>query len=464
MTHLSFLGAAGTVTGSRFLLDAGKSRVLVDCGLFQGLKVLRLRNWSPFPVPPESIDAVVLTHAHLDHSGWLPVLVREGFRGPIHCTTPTAALVPILLADSGRIQEEDALYANRKGISRHRPALPLHTVEDAARVTGQLVPHPLHETFQAGEVRVRFRAAGHILGAAGAELVADDATLFVSGDIGRPADPVIPAPEPPPAVNVLVMESTYGDRRHANHDATAKLGEVVRRTAARGGVLMVPAFAVGRAQALLVMLHRLMEEQHVPRVPMFLNSPMAIDVLELYHRYGSYHRLSEEECRAAFRDVQLVQTVEDSKQLNRRRGPMVIVAGAGMITGGRILHHLRAFGAERRNTVLLAGHQAAGTRGADLLSGARSLKIHGQHVPIHAQVVALDGLSAHADQAELLGWLGSAERRPSRVHLVHGEPAPADTLRRLIQDGLGVDTAVAEHLQVVAANAEPSTVVGLLPT
>lgn len=449
MMQLSFFGAAGTVTGSRFLLDTGRARLLVDCGLFQGLKVLRLRNRAPFPVEPGSIDAVVLTHAHLDHSGWLPVLVREGFRGPIHCTQPTAELAPILLADSGRIQEEDARYANRKGFSRHHPALPLYTEEDAARVTGQLVPHALHEEFAAAGLTVRLQGSGHILGAAGAQITGEAGGVFFSGDIGRPADPVIPAPEPPPSAAVVVMESTYGDRLHAKHDVAARLAETVRRTAARGGVVMIPAFAVGRAQSLLVLLHSLMESGQVPRLPLFLNSPMAIDVLDLYYRYGSYHRLHAEQCAAAFADVQLVQGVEQSKALNQRRGPMIIVAGAGMMTGGRILHHVRAFGSDPRNTILLTGHQAAGTRGADLLAGVRSLKIHGTQVPVHAEVVPLDGLSAHADQAELLGWLARAPARPLRVHLVHGEPTAADALRRLIQDTLGVEAEVAEHLQVV---------------
>jgi metallo-beta-lactamase family protein len=453
MTRLSFYGAAGTVTGSRFLLDGGGTRVLVDCGLFQGLKALRLRNWAPFPVEPASIDAVVLTHAHLDHSGWLPVLVRAGFRGPVYCTPPTADLTPILLADSGRIQEEDARYANRKGFSRHKPALPLYTEEDAARVTQRLTAQPFEHDFAIGGMTFRFAGSGHILGAAGVRARCDGATVAFSGDVGRPGDPLMHAPEPPPAADVVVMESTYGDRLHGDHDVAGALAAAVQRTVQRGGVVLVPAFAVGRAQNILYLLHELFEAGRLPRVPVFLNSPMAIDVVELYVRWVPYHRLSAAACAAALRDVTLVRSVDESKELNRRRGPMIIVAGAGMITGGRILHHLRAFGDDPRTTILIAGHQAAGTRGADLLAGAPSVKIHGAHVPIRAEVVRLEGLSAHADQAELLAWLGSAPGRPAEVHLVHGEPAAADTLRRRVEETLGVPASAAEHAETVTLRA-----------
>lgn len=453
MTRLSFHGAAGTVTGSRFLLDGGGARVLVDCGLFQGLKALRLRNWTPFPVEPASIDAVVLTHAHLDHSGWLPVLLRAGFRGPVYCTPPTADLTPILLADSGRIQEEDARYANRKGFSRHKPALPLYTEEDAVRVTPRLTAQPFAHDFAIGGMIFRFIGSGHILGAAGVSVRCDGVTLAFSGDLGRPGDPLIPAPEPPPASDVVVMESTYGDRLHGDHDVAAALAAAVQRTVRRGGVVLVPAFAVGRAQTILYLLHGLFEAGRIPRVPVFLNSPMAIDVVGLYARWVPYHRLSAAACAAAFHDVTLVRSVDESKELNRRRGPMIIVAGAGMVTGGRILHHLRAFGGDPRTTILLAGHQAAGTRGADLLAGADSLKIHGSHVSIRAEVARLEGLSAHADQAELLAWLGSAPRRPAEVHLVHGEPTAADTLRRRIEETLRLSASAAEHAESVELRA-----------
>jgi metallo-beta-lactamase family protein len=453
VTRLTFLGAAGTVTGSRFLLETDSRRVLVDCGLFQGLKVLRLRNWAPFPVDPASIDAVILTHAHLDHSGYLPALVRDGFSGPIHCTAATADLTPILLADSGRLQEEDAEYANRKGFSRHRPALPLYTEEDAVRASERLAGHGWDEAIDAGGARFRFRYAGHILGAASVESGADDLRILFSGDLGRPHDPLMRAAAAPPAADHVVMESTYGDHAHAEADPLGSLAEVARRTIARGGVLLIPAFAVGRSQTLILLLNQLFEAGAIPRVPLFLNSPMAIDVTTLYHRHAADHRLTSEQSVAALRSVEPVETADESKVLNRRRGPMIIIAGAGMITGGRILHHLRAFGDDPRTTILLAGHQAAGTRGAQLLAGARSLRIHGRDVPIRAEVARLEGLSGHADQPELLQWLASAPAPPRSVYLVHGEPEPLDALRQRIEHSLRIPAHVAEHEQSISLEA-----------
>jgi len=507
--RIGFLGAAGTVTGSRFLVDRGSTRVLVDCGLFQGLKVLRLRNWQPFPVDPASIDAVVLTHAHLDHSGWLPVLVRAGFRGPLYCTPPTRELAAILLADAGRLQEEDARYANRKGFSKHRPALPLYTEAEAAAVEPLMRPVGFGERVDVGGLSFEYSVAGHILGAAsvnvrgaaagagnekgagagagagnetgagagagnetgagagagagnetGAGAGAGNETgagagrgLVFSGDLGRPDDLLIPAPAAPAAAHDIVMEGTYGDREHIERQPMQVLADVVRRTAARGGVLLVPAFAVGRAQLVLYMLHQLAESGEIPKLPVFLNSPMAVDVTALYDRYHAYHRLSREACAAAFRDVELVRSVDASKALNQRRGPFIAVAGAGMLTGGRILHHLRAFGADPRTTLLLAGYQAVGTRGAALLGGARKLKVHGGYIPIRAEVARLEGLSAHADRSELLDWL--SVRKPGRVHLVHGEPEPLDALRLAIEERLGVEAHVPEHLETTPLPVRP---------
>ena len=450
MLSVTFLGAAGTVTGSRFLVESDGARVLVDCGLFQGLKVLRLRNREPLPFEPASIDAVLLTHAHLDHSGFLPVLVRDGFEGPIHCTAPTRDLVPILLADSGRIQEEDARYANRKGYSRHRPALPLYTERDAAAVEPALRTRAPGEPFTVGDLRVEFGVAGHILGAATIRISAGDRSVTFSGDLGRNETLLMPPPEPARASNLIVMESTYGDRRHPEADPLLLLADVARRTLARGGVLMIPSFAVGRAQEVLLALHRLMRDGAVRRVPVFLNSPMAIDVTELFHVHGGYHRVLLDEYAAAFAGIELVRSVEESKALNRRRGPIVIVAGAGMLTGGRILHHLRAFGGDRRNTIVLVGHQAAGTRGAALVAGAGQLKVHGSYVRIRAEVARIDGFSAHADQRELLDWLSASSPPPGRVFLVHGEPSAADCLRLGIRDELGIAAYVARDGERVA--------------
>ena len=442
--RITFLGAAGTVTGSKFLVSTGTRNILVDCGLFQGLKTLRLRNWRPFPIEPSTIDAVVLTHAHLDHTGYLPVLVRHGFNGPIYCTPATQDLCNILLPDSGRIQEEDAVYANRKAFSRHDPALPLYTEADAHAVAPRLLPAGFNQTFEIGDLAVRYSRAGHILGAASVRIECDDGAVLFSGDIGRQRDLMLAPPEPPQPCDWLVMESTYGDRTHSTADPMSALADVVRRTFARDGVLLVPAFAVGRAQTVLYALHKLFDAGALPRAPVFLNSPMASDVTELYHKYSDDHIVPPLECAATFEAVNIVQSVKESKALNERRGPMIIVAGAGMLTGGRILHHLRAFGNDHRNTILLAGYQAPGTRGDALLRGERALRMHGGLVPIRAEVVQLDGFSGHADQVELMAWLRAFPERPREVFLAHGEPVSLDTLRQRIQSELSLRATVAE--------------------
>jgi metallo-beta-lactamase family protein len=441
--RLSFLGAAGTVTGSRHLLVAGTKKVLVDCGLFQGLKALRLRNREPLPFDPQSLDAVVLTHAHLDHSGFLPVLVKQGFAGPIHCTQPTVDLAEILLADSGHLQEEDARYARKKGYSRHARPEALYTEEDARAVSPQLVSHRMDEDIDLGGVTLRYTTAGHILGAASVLLSAEGGSVLFSGDLGRPDDLLIPAPSTPPRADWVVMESTYGGREHPLIQPVDALALVLRRTMRRGGVLMIPAFAVGRAQLVLYTLSRIFAAGAAPRVPVFLNSPMAIDVTELYLRYDRYHRLTAQQCQEAFSVAEYTRTVEQSKELNTRVGPMVLIAGAGMLSGGRILHHLRAFAPDRRNTLLLTGHQAAGTRGADLLQGASHVKIHGRKVPVQAEMATLDGMSAHADHSELLDWIGALPAKPRRAFLVHGEPEPAEALRKAIESRESIRTDVA---------------------
>ena len=446
---ITFLGAARTVTGSKFLIQEDGKRVLVDCGLFQGLKKLRKRNWQPLPVAPSSIDAIVLTHAHIDHSGYLPVLVRDGFRGPIFCTPPSADLVPILLTDSGRLQEEDAAYANRKRFSKHRPALPLYTEADAKRVAKRLEEVGYHEEFTIGPCTLRFGPAGHILGAASLALRSGSGTqVLFSGDLGRDDAPLIPPPEDPPPTDWLVMEGTYGNRQHPDIDLEEGLAEVAGRTLGRGGVLMVPAFAVGRSQAVIHALYNLIDDGELPEVPVYLNSPMAIRVTKLYLKYGDYHRLSEEECERAFERVRLVRKVEDSKALNRRRGPFVVVAGAGMLSGGRILHHIRAFGGDRRNTLLVTGYQAAGTRGAALLQGADSVKIHGRQVPIRCEVTKLEGLSAHADRDGLLEWVEEMEERPRGACLVHGEEAALESLAAAIAER-GIRTRIPSYRETV---------------
>lgn len=442
---ITFFGAAGTVTGSKFLVATARTRILVDCGLFQGLKTLRLRNWQRLPITPADLDAIVLTHAHLDHSGYLPVIVRDGFRGPIYCTEPTRSLANILLPDSGYLQEEDARYANRKGFSKHRPARPLYTELEARSVAPIFEEVPFAHDMAVGDLTVRLVPAGHILGASSVVVSDGRRTLLVSGDLGRPDDLLMKPPAAPEKPDWVVMESTYGDRCHPAGDPLSLIGAIVKRTVERRGVLLIPAFAVGRAQTLLYCLYELFARGEVERVPVYLNSPMATDVTEVYRRHADDLRLTEEECTAACRTATLVKSVEESKALNGKPGPMIIISASGMLTGGRVLHHLEAFGSDPRNTILLVGFQAPGTRGEALASGARSLKIHGQHVSIKAEVVQLDTFSAHADQDDLLSWLGQCRREPRGVILVHGEPTAADRLRAQIEERLGYPTTVAEH-------------------
>ncbi|MCW5660036.1 MAG: MBL fold metallo-hydrolase [Burkholderiaceae bacterium] len=440
---LDFLGAAGTVTGSKTLVTHEGRQVLVDCGLFQGYKNLRVMNWEPFPFDPAKLDAVVLTHAHLDHSGALPLLVKRGFRGPVFATPSTIDVCRILLPDSARLQEEDAEYANRHKISKHRPALPLYTEDDAERALRRLEPLAFEQrTDVAGVLHLRLRAAGHILGAGSAELTSGDTTVLFSGDLGRPDDPIMRAPAAIERADHVVIESTYGDRLHDTHDAEAAFGDAIKRTAARGGIVIVPAFAVGRAQALLYAIHRLKKRGAIPDLPVFLNSPMAIDMTEIYHRHRAEHRLSPEECSGMCHVAKMTRTVEESRALNALRYPAIIVSASGMATGGRVLHHLKALGPDRRNTIVFAGYQAGGTRGARLLAGERSVRIHGEDVTIDAQVVSLPGMSAHADATQLVRWLATAPRPPRGVYLNHGEPGPADALRQRIERDLGWSATV----------------------
>ncbi len=436
--NLTFLGAAGTVTGSKCLVEREGKQMLVDCGLFQGYKNLRLMNWEPFAFDPGQLGAVVLTHAHLDHSGATPLLVKQGFRGPVFATPSTIDVCRVLWPDSGRLQEEDAEYANRHRISKHQPALPLYTEDDAERALRRLEPLPFEaQADGVAGMRVRLRPAGHILGASSGELTAGDTTLLFSGDLGRADDPIMRAPAPIARADHVVVESTYGDRLHDTQDAEAVLGEVINRTAARGGIVVIPAFAVGRAQALLYAIYRLKARAAIPALPVFLNSPMAIDMTELYHRHRAEHRLSVEECAGMCQVANMTRTVEESRALNALRYPAVIVSASGMATGGRVLHHLKALGPDHRNAIVFAGYQAGGTRGARLLAGERSIRIHGEDVAINAEVVSLPGMSAHADAGQLVQWLATAPQPPRGVYLNHGEPGPADALRLRIERELG---------------------------
>lgn len=448
--RLTFLGANATVTGSRYLVETGHARLLVDCGLFQGYKALRLRNWAPFPVAPDSIDAVILTHAHLDHAGYLPRLIREGFRGPVWCTDATRALCNILLPDSGRLLEEEAGYANRVGSSRHHPALPLYTEREARLSLERLRAVPFDQPFTpAPGVRALLRGQGHILGAAAVTLDHGGTRITFSGDIGRPQDPIMPPPAAPAECDWIVCESTYGDRRHPTETLKEDLQKVLVRVIARGGVAVIPAFAVGRAQLLLHLIASLQLEGAIPQVPVYLNSPMAAEVTTLYERFPTLHRLDATALDVMRRTVRPVGTVEESKALNRRKGPMIIVSASGMATGGRVLHHLIAFAPDPRNAILLSGFQAGGTRGAALAAGAKSIRIFGQDVAVNAEVVALSSASAHADADEIIAWLDAMPREPRAVFLTHGEPDAADALRKRIERDLHWEARVPEYRESV---------------
>jgi len=448
---LTFYGAAGTVTGSKYLVEWEGRRILLDCGLFQGLKELRLRNWAEPPFDPCALDAVVLSHAHLDHSGYLPLLVKRGYRGPVFCTAGTADLLRVLLPDSAHLMQEEADYANRHGYSKHHPALPLYSSEDVKRVFPLLRPQRYGNSFAiAPGMQTTLRRAGHILGSASIELLWETSgrRLVFSGDLGRWGRPILRDPDLIAEADILLVESTYGDRLHAA-DTRAHLARVISDTAHRGGAVLIPAFAVGRVQELIWTLRELEDAGDVPLLSVYIDSPMAINVTELYCKhpadYGTEMALAMQEgrCPLCCRQYHLIRTVEESKWLNSRTGPMVIVAGSGMMTGGRILHHLRQRLSDPRNTVLLVGYQAPGTRGRSLLEGAPRLRMHGQEVPVRAHVEVIDGLSAHADQSEILRWLSGFRRPPQKTYVVHGEDGPARTLAAVIGERLGWTAEVA---------------------
>lgn len=445
---ISFLGGVGTVTGSRFLLENDGRRVLVDCGLFQGLKQLRLRNWTPFPVAPNTIDDVLLTHAHLDHSGYLPALVRDGFAGKVYTSHATMDLCAILLRDSGFLQEKDAEYANRHGFSKHKPALPLYTLKDAEAVLPRIAPIPFHTQHPLPQgPNVRLRRAGHILGAASIECDWAGTKIVFSGDLGRMNDPMMVEPEPVPFADYLVVESTYGNRLHDKRDPQDALAEIINRTTGRGGTVVIPAFAVGRAQSLLYHLERLISSGRLPNVPVFLDSPMAINATDMLHNHLDDHRLSAEQCKRACGTAEYVRDVEASKALTVSRVPKVIISASGMATGGRVLHHLKRYAPDPRNTILFSGFQAAGTRGAAMVGGADKIKIHGEYIPVRAEVQNLPMLSAHADADEIIAWLGQFEKAPKMTFISHGEPTASDELRRRIEEELGWPCRVPEHLE-----------------
>ena len=447
--QIGFWGAAGTVTGSRFLLDGSKGRLLVDCGMFQGGKPIRARNWEPFPADPASINAVVLTHAHIDHSGFLPALVRDGFSGPVYCTPATAELVELLLRDSAHLQEEEARYANKKKSSRHVPAKPLFTISDAEAAIKLLEVRKFGVTFSpAPGFEVSFSRAGHILGAASVRVVESGVSLLVSGDLGQHGDLVMHEPDSPPEADYIVIESTYGDRLHATEDPFEVLEKVITKTIANGGSVLFPAFAVGRSQVLMHILAELRHQERIPNVPIYLNSPMATDVTDMYLRYASEHNLSDEQCSRIWSGIEFVQTIEQSKELTSSSEPKIIISASGMATGGRVLHHLIQMLPHSQNTVVFAGHQVEGTRGFLLVDGMKQIRIYGVDVNVFANIVHMEELSAHADRDELISWLKKSPSKPKKVFVVHGEPEAAASLQQIIRDEMHWTVEIARHGQI----------------
>lgn len=444
--QIQFLGATNTVTGSRYLLQAGEHRVLVDCGLFQGYKQLRLKNWAEPPFTPRTLDSVLLTHAHIDHTGYLPVLAQRGFHRHVYCTPGTRALSEVMLVDAAHLQVEEANFANRHHFSRHQPALPLYTVEDAHAAVRLMRPVGFdHRIDVAKGITACWRPNGHMLGSAMIEVVHSGITITFSGDIGRPNDPLMRPPVAFESTDYLVLESTYGNRLHPAADPMAELRSVIDRTVVRGGTVLIPAFAVGRVQSILYYLYQLRKRGELADVPLFINSPMAIDATEIYREFAREHRLSEADYSAMCRLAKFVRTPEESKLLCQQKTPMIILSASGMATGGRVLHHLKEIAPDERNTILFAGFQSGGTRGAAMVDGADAIKIHGEYVPVRAEVVNLDSMSAHADYSELLDWLSHIKRAPKHVFITHGEPAAADAMRLKVTERFGWSCSVPEY-------------------
>jgi metallo-beta-lactamase family protein len=457
MAKLSFYGAAGTVTGSRFLLELDGQRLLVDCGLFQGKKQNRLRNWESFPAAPDSIDRVILTHAHIDHSGYLPRFCNAGFSGPIHCTHATNDLCKILLMDSAKIQMEDARWANKSGYTKHRPALPLYTADDAERALGQFESLNYGESLYLSNLRVKFKDAGHILGSAFVEIrtngSGDSKKILFSGDLGRPGRPILRDPMQAFNVDYLILESTYGDRLHEATSPEEELAKVIKRSMGRGGVLLIPAFAVGRTQQILFVLRELEEEGQIPPVKVFVDSPMAVDTTGVFEkRKGDYDlnsKILELNGKRILQPKKLTLTRDrkQSKKIDQVKSGAIIISASGMLSGGRILHHLTRRLPKKENTILFIGYQAEGTRGRALLEGSQKIKIHGREVPVKAQVEQVSGYSGHADYNEILAWLMGFNRKPKRTFLVHGERHASEALAEKIRGSLGWEVVIPEFGQ-----------------
>ena len=456
---LQFLGAAGGVTGSKYLFSYGDDQVLIDCGLFQGLKELRQRNWASVPIDLARLRAVILTHAHIDHSGYLPRLVSKGYKGPVFATPGTCDLLGVMLPDAAHLQEEEARYARQKGYSKHSPALPLYTVEDAEQSLTLLRPLRVGQSVEVIKgVSLDFGRVGHILGAGSArlsfELNGQKKTLLDSGDLGRYDRPILKDPEPARNADWLLLESTYGNRTHAK-DAEIELRNLIKETVAQRGCLLIPAFAVGRTQDLIYTIRKMEDEGEIPAIPVHVDSPMGLEATEIYCRHPEEHDFemqqlsSQESCPISSRHMVVHKSPEQSKSINQSKGPMVIISASGMATGGRVLHHLKQRLPNLDTTVLFAGYQAEGTRGRLLQDGAKEVKLLGEVVPVRAQIKVIDGFSAHADQGEILRWLGTFKQAPRMTYIVHGEPPAASALADSIRERFKWKVEIAKYQQRV---------------
>ncbi len=447
--QLTFLGGTNTVTGSKFLITVNSKNILIDCGLFQGYKELRLRNWVKFPVNPETIDAVLLTHAHIDHSGYLPLLIKNGFKGNVYCTHGTKDLCSILLPDSGHIQEEDAKRANRYGYSKHKPALPLYTKNEGLRALAHFIALDYNKKFKLFDaIHFEFLPAGHIIGSSIIQLEAQGKIFIFTGDLGRPHDPLMKPPAQITVADYLIIESTYGDRLHEKTEPLDQIAEAIQKTIARGGSVIIPAFAVGRTQDMLYYIYMLKKQGRIPDVPVFLDSPMAQDVSDLLIHYSGEHRFSKDLSSQICKIAKYINTAEESKSIDQSHVPVIIISASGMLDGGRVLHHLKTFLPNHRNTILLTGFQSGGTRGDRLLRKENAIKIFGEMVPVKAEVIQINNLSAHVDYQEMITWLRNFKHPPRKIFLTHGDPESTKSLKIKIEEALGWECNVPQYLQV----------------
>lgn len=440
---VKFIGGAGTVTGSKTLIESNGIRILIDCGQFQGIKPLRELNWEPLPVLASTIDFVLLTHGHLDHCGWLPRLVSQGFKGKIYCTSPTMAVAKLILLDSAKIQEEEARIANEGKFSKHEVAEPLYTVEQAQKVFPHFRVIKINESVPLdAEISAVFINAGHIIGACSIEVMLENKTLVFSGDIGRDNDVLMYPPTKPKKGDYIFLESTYGDRLHPDTDAKLELEMYINNTVEKGGTIIIPSFAVERAQTIMYLLWRLREEDRIPNIPYVIDTPMGINALEIFIENKKWHKLSIQDCTEMSKMFTLVSDYQETIENVFDKQPKVVIAASGMVTGGRVLTYLEHYIGLPETTVIIVGYQAEGTRGRKLLEGAEEIKIHGKYYPVQAKILEIEGLSAHGDQKDLLNWLSALENKPKKVFLVHGENQPLDELRIKINEKYHFDCTV----------------------